>query len=265
MKSPLLTLACTLIATASVAAAPRSTFKYSPPKEDGDDQRPVIVDATIGPQGSDFAMRLRFDKEPWGEACKTRCANATLFLDTDNNTTTGIQLGKKLPETGADMVVVIQGSREYRGDSSTSVLRVKVRQLTGEAKTVEEGEALADYDNNQDPERVQIDGNTVYLLIDTTGPTLPSGRKVRVVYHPPAAKALVATIEGMLSGGSNANVRIFRGSGSKKGWGRPSEAGTPTSTPNSGSQGISPRPGVNPGSQGIPRSGVNPGSQGIRR
>lgn len=225
MKSPLLTLACTLIATASVAAAPRSTFKYSAPKEE--DQRPVVVDATIGPQGSDFAMRLLFDKEPWGENCKTRCANVTLFLDTDNNTTTGLQLGKKLPETGADMAVVVQGAREYKDSSSVAVLRVKVRQLTGESKTVEEGEALADLNNHQDPERVQIDENTVYLLIDATGPTLPSARKVRVVYHPPAAKPLVATIDGMLSGGSSSNVRIFRGGGSKKGWGKAKEAGTP--------------------------------------
>lgn len=225
MKSPLLTLACTLIATTSVAATPRSTFKYSAPKEE--DQRPVIIDATIGPQGSDFAMRLLFDKEPWGENCKTRCANVTLFLDTDNNTTTGLQLGKKLPETGADMAVVVQGAREYKGSSSFAVLRVKVRQLTGESTTVDEGEALADLNNHQDPERVQIDANTVYLLIDATGPTLPSARKVRIVYHPPAAKPLVATIDGMLSGGSSSNVRIFRGGGSKKGWGKAKEAGTP--------------------------------------
>ena len=270
MKRSLLTLACILIATASAAAPPRSTFRYTPPKDEGDDQRPVITEATIGPQGSDFAMRLLFDKEPFGEACKNRCASATLFLDTDNNTTTGIQLGKKLPETGADMAVVVQGAREYGGSSSFAVLRVKVRQLTGESKSVDEGEPLADMDSHQDPERVQIDENTVYLLIDTTGPTLPSGRKVRVVYHPPAAKPLVATIDGMLSGGSNANVRIFRGSGSKKGWGKAKEAGSPAYTNpgsqgmprvNSGSQGSS---GVNPGSQGVP-SGVNRGSQGVYR
>jgi len=233
LKRSLLTLACTLIAGASAAAPPRSTFRYSAPKEE--DQRPVIIDATIGPQGSDFAMRLLFDKEPWGENCKTRCANVTLFLDTDNNTTTGLQLDKKLPETGADMAVIIQGAREYKGTSSFALLRVKVRQLTGESKSVDDGEALADLNNHQDAERVQIDENTVYLLIDATGPTLPSARKVRVVYHPPTAKPLVSTIDGMLSGGSSSNVRIFRGGGSKKGWGKAKEAGTPTSAPSKGS------------------------------
>ncbi|WP_224369405.1 hypothetical protein [Hyalangium versicolor] len=224
MKRPLLTLACTLIASASTAAPPRSTFKYTPP---ADEERPVIVEALVAPQGSDFAMRLRFDKEPWGD-CKNRCANATIFLDTDTNTTTGLQLGKNLPETGADMAVIIQGTRDYRAESSSSQLRVKVRQLTNEAKSVDQGEALSDLDNRQDPERVQIDEKTVYLLIDATGPTLPSARKMRVIYHPPAAKAIQATIAGMLSGGSGGNVRIFRGgSGSNKGWGKAQqEAGT---------------------------------------
>jgi hypothetical protein len=117
LKRSLLTLACILIASTSAAAPPRSTFRYKAPKEE--DQRPVIIDATIAPQGSDFAMRLVFNKEPWGEACKNRCANSTLFLDTDSNTTTGLQLGKQ-PETGADMAVVIQGVREYRGASSVA-------------------------------------------------------------------------------------------------------------------------------------------------
>ena len=223
MKRSLLPLACTLLASTSVAA-PRSTFTYKAPKDET--LRPLIVDATIGPQGSDFAMRLRFDKEPWGDACKNRCANATLFLDTDNNTSTGLQLGKQA-ETGADMAVIIQGIREYKGVSSTAVLRIKVRQLTAAAKSIEDGEALADLTNHLDPERVQLENTTVYLLIDATGPTLPSARKVRVVYHPPAAKAVQATIAGMLSGGSGSGVRIFRGNSNSKGWGKAKEAGSP--------------------------------------
>jgi hypothetical protein len=226
MKRSLLSLAWTLLASTSVAAPPRSTstFSYTAPKDES--QRPLIVDATIGPQGSDFAMRLRFDKEPWGDACKNRCANATLFLDTDSNTSTGLQLGKQA-ETGADMAVIIQGIREYKGTSSTAVLRVKVRQLTSATKSVEDGDALADLTHHQDPERVQLEENTVYLLIDATAPTLPSGRKVRVIYHPPAAKAVQGTIAGMLSGGSSSGVRIFRGNSNTKGWGKTKEAGAP--------------------------------------
>jgi hypothetical protein len=230
VNRPLLTLACTLLAASSFAAPPKVTFRYSPPS---DNERPVIVDATIGPQGSDFAMRLRFDKEPWGELCKNRCANATLFLDTDSNTTTGLQLGRKVPETGADLAVIVQGAREYKGTSSYTYLRVKVRQFTSASKNVDDTEALADLNHRQDPERVQIEENTIYLLIDATAPTLPSSRKVRVVYHPTGGKAIEATIPGMLSGGSSSNVRIFRGrSGSKKGWGKAKEAGSRPSEDN---------------------------------
>jgi hypothetical protein len=229
VNRPLLTLACTLLAVSSFAAPPKATFKFTPPP---DNERPVIVDATIGPQGSDFAMRLRFDKEPWGELCKNRCANATLFLDTDSNTTTGLQLGKKIPETGADLAVIVQGARDYKGTSSDSFLRVKVRQFTSASKNVDDTEALADLNHRQDPERVQIEENTIYLLIDATAPTLPSARKVRVVYHPTGGQAVQATIPGMLSGGSSSNVRIFRGSGSKKGWGKAKEAGSRPSNDN---------------------------------
>ncbi len=244
MKSPLLTLAWTLVAGTSVAAPPDATFRYTPP---ADEERPVIVEATIAPQGSDFAMSLRFDKEPWGELCKNRCANATLFLDTDSNTATGLQLGHKLPETGADLAVIIQGARDYREGRSIPLLRVKVRQLTAESRSADEGEALADLDHARDPERVQLDENTVYLLIDATSPTLPSGRKVRVTYHPPAAKALQATIAGMLTGGSSSNVRIFRGG--NRGWGKAREAGRPlpSSTPARPASGSSPAPAENDG------------------
>jgi hypothetical protein len=223
-----LTLACTLLAASSAAKPPKATFRYTPP---ADTERPVIVDATIGPQGSDFAMRLLFDKEPWGELCKNRCANATLFLDTDNNTSTGLQLGKKVPETGADLAVIVQGAREYKGSSSDSFLRVKVRQFTSASKNVDDTDALADLNHRQDPERIQLEGNSVLLLIDATAPTLPSARKVRVIYHPTGSKAVEATIAGMLSGGSSSGVRIFRG-GSKKGWDKAREAGSRPSEEN---------------------------------
>jgi len=230
VKRPLLMLACTLLAVPSLAAPPKVTFR-SPAPPDG--ERPVILDATIGPQGSDFALRLRFDKVPWGEECKNRCANATLFLDTDSNTTTGLQLGKKIPETGADLAVIVQGARDYKGSSSEAYLRVKVRQFTTASQNVDDTEALADLNHRQDPERVQLDESTVFLLVDATAATLPSARKVRVVYHPTGGKAVEASIPGMLSGGSSSNVRIFRGrGGSKKGWDKAKEAGSRPSNDN---------------------------------
>ncbi|WP_223635206.1 hypothetical protein [Corallococcus sp. EGB] len=221
MKCLPILLACSLLASATASAAGKtaSTLRYKPSQ---DEERPVIVDATIGPQGSDFAMRLKFDKEPFGEECKQRCANVTLFLDTDSSTQSGLQLAgnKKAPENGADLAIVIQGVREYkRQDAPPEVaLRVKVRQLGSDATSADSGELLADLNNRQDPERIQTDGTTVYLLVDATSALLPSARKVRVIYHPPGSKALTASINGMAGASSGRGVQIFkRGSGN---WGR---------------------------------------------
>nr|WP_328707065.1 hypothetical protein [Citreicoccus inhibens] len=231
MRLPAL-LACTLLLGGSAAAAGKTnvTFRYKPPM---DEERPVITDATVGPQGSDFAMRLRFDKLPWGDDCKNRCANATLFLDTDANPHTGLRLGNGAPENGADLAVIIQGARDYKeGGTSSAFLRVKVRQLGDEAKSADDGELLAELNHRQDPERVQSDGTTVYVLVDATTATLPSGRKVRVIYHPPGAKPVQGTVSGMLGSGAGSSVQIFKGtnngktSGKAGNWSRAPAAGT---------------------------------------
>ncbi|WNG35248.1 hypothetical protein F0U61_17455 [Archangium violaceum] len=207
MRTPLLPLALTLLATSAVAKD-RATFRYTPP---ADEERPVVVEGTVGPQGSDFALRLRFDKLPFGQECGTRCANATLLLDTDSSTQSGLKLSDKAPENGADLAIIVQGTRDLSGTKSDGFLRVKVRRLMNEARTVDDGELLTELDNRRDPERIHIEGNTVYLLIDASS-DLPSGRKVRVVYHPPGSKAIQTTIPGMLSGSaSSGKVKIFRG------------------------------------------------------
>lgn len=209
MKRSLPLLVCTLLAGSSVVAKERSTFKYTAPV---DGERPVIVDAVIAPQGSDFAMRLRFDKEPWGEECKSRCANATLLVDTDNSKQTGLRLAQGAPGNGADLAVIIQGVRDYKseGGSAQTWLRVKVRLLGSEASTVDDGELLAELSHKHDTDRIQSDGKTVYLLVDTTHASIPSARKARVVYQPPGGKPIQATIPGMIGGGGNKGVRIFK-------------------------------------------------------
>src|SRR3990167_7923748 len=91
LSSPLL-LSCCL--AASVAFAEKPTISYKAPPS-GDDDRPVMTTIVVSPQGTDYAFKLEFNKPPWGEDCKTRCANATLFLDTDNNKSTGLKLDRK--------------------------------------------------------------------------------------------------------------------------------------------------------------------------
>lgn len=198
MKRLLPSLVCTLLATsASAASKDRATFRYTPPP---DEQRPVVVEATVNAKGGDFALRLRFNEIPWGEECKNRCANATLLLDTDANANTGLKLGKGVPANGADLAVIIQGVREWKEQGADTYLRVKVRQLATGSRTVDEGDLIAEMNHRQDPERVQVDGRTVFVLVDSTSPTLPSARKARVVYHPAGGKAVQASIKGTLTG-----------------------------------------------------------------
>lgn len=231
MKRSLL-LVCTLLAGTSSAAKDRPTFRYTAPP---DGERPVIVDATVGPQGSDFAMRLHFDREPWGEACKNRCANATLLLDTDASKQTGLHLTQDGPANGADLAIVVQGVREaakQQGAPPDTWLRVKVRLLANDARSADDGELLAELNHRQDTERLHVDESTVYVLVDATSPAIPSARKVRVVYQPPGAKPVTATIPGMIGGGGAKGVRIFK-DGS---WGRarnadPKKAHTPAAHP----------------------------------
>lgn len=194
-----------LLATPLSALAQEPALIYSPAKDAGH-ERPIAVEIFAGPQGSNIALELLFDQLPWGEDCRTQCANATIFLDTDASTRTGVNLGKDTPETGADLAVTIQGAREYIGNVAEPHLRVKVRRLKGNAVT--DDAIVAEYTHKLDPERVQSDGRRVFVLVDATSTSLPAGPKMRVVYHPPGAKALTATVQGMRGG--KGKVRVQR-------------------------------------------------------
>lgn len=224
MKRSLSTLACILLASSAVAAPRKAargapskaiTFRYTPP---ADELRPIIVEATVAPKGSDFSLRLRFSQVPWGEECKTRCANATLLLDTDGNTSTGLKLAKGAPETGADLAVIVQGVREWKEDGADTYLRVKVRQLANDARTVDDGDLLVEMDHRRDPERVQADDKTVFVLVDATSATLPSSNRARVIYHPAGGRAVTASIKGMSTGsggGRKGKLEILSGAGNR--------------------------------------------------
>jgi hypothetical protein len=207
-------LAAGLLATSAAAkeAPPSATLHYVPPPESVD--RPLPTDISVGPQGSDLLVKLSFNQLPWGEECKNRCANVTLYLDTDNTRATGLQMGDGKPETGADMAITVQGAREYKEKSAQVFLRAKVRQLTNEATTLEHGEVIAEFSHLTDPDRLKSDKKDVTLLVDATNLTIPSARTMRLVYHPPADKALEATGKGLLAT-SNLRPEMF-GGGKKK-------------------------------------------------
>jgi hypothetical protein len=185
----------TLSGVPAWAQKPAITFRPPPRQED---DRPVIKEIVVGTQGTDYAMKLEFNMPPWGDSCANRCANATIFLDTDNNKTTGLKLkDAKAAETGADLALTVQGLKLYQEKSARSGLKVIVRQFTEESTDVDSGKSLVELDPVQDPERVLAQGSSVFLLIDANIGNLPAGSKMRVVYHPPESKALVATVHGL--------------------------------------------------------------------
>lgn len=206
-----LLLACLTSFAATAMEKPCITYKAPPGDED---DRPVATAITVGPQGSDYAFKVDFNKEPWGEACKNRCANATIFLDTDNDKRTGLKLpagekGKDAPETGADLAITIQGTREYKSESSLSTLKIKVKQFGEDATSADQGTELVDMDARNDTERLNPVEKTVYLLVDANIGSLPSNPKIRVIYHPPEAKPLVGYAKGLNAPGAN-RVEIFK-------------------------------------------------------
>ncbi|MBK7860361.1 MAG: hypothetical protein IPJ65_17465 [Archangiaceae bacterium] len=206
--------ALTLLALLSLPAAasekPCITYKAPP---SGEEERPVATSITVGPQGSDYAFKVDFNKEPWGEVCKTRCANATIFIDTDNDKRSGLKLaqqdGKDAAETGADLAVTIQGVREYKSDSAASTLKIKVKQYAEDATSAEQGIELVEMDVRRDTERLNPVEKSVYLLIDANVGSLPSSPKIRVIYHPPETKPLVGFAKGLNAPGAN-RVEIFK-------------------------------------------------------
>lgn len=202
VTKPLLLLA----AVVSSVALAKPTLTWSPAEDET--ERPLATEVTVAPQASDLAFKVVFNKAPWGEECKNRCANVTLFVDTDNSVGTGLQLGKAA-ETGADMAINIQGARDYKDSRADVMLKVKVRMFGSDATSVEQGELVTELNSRQDPERVESDGETVYVLVDGTSATLPSGKLMRVVYHPPGQSAVTGTSSGMLAGG-NSKVEVFK-------------------------------------------------------
>lgn len=207
MSVRLAVLASCLVAGLAAAEKPTLVYKAPPPNED---ERPVITEAVVSPQGTDYAFKLEFNKEPWGEECRTRCANATLFLDTDNNKSTGLKLeDPKAAETGSDLAVTIQGVKVITEGASKPTLKVKVMQYAETATSVEDGTTLAELDPVADAERVLSSGTSVYLLIDANLGSQPAGKQLRLVYHPPDSKPLVGMARG-LSSPASGRVELFK-------------------------------------------------------
>lgn len=197
----------TVLATSgALAKGAVGVIRYRPPPDES--ERPLPVELFVAPQGSDYTLRVAFDKLPWGEQCQMRCADATIFLDTDDNRRTGLDLGPHARETGADLAITVVGVRQYREHSAEALLKVRVTRLSN-VRSVGEGELLAELDPRHDADRVQSDGPRVSARIDATDAMIPSGKRMRVVYHPPGHVALETVTAGMLASGRTHPIQVL--------------------------------------------------------
>ncbi len=197
-----------LLAGSAWAKPPKplqATLTYPAPPNP--DERPAIKSIFVGPQGGDYVLRLAFNREPWGEACKNKCANATVFLDLDDDKATGLQFDAERPESGADVAVLVQGLRDLSEGRSAPQLKVRIREYGSDRNRIDRFTQLFEFDLKHDGDRLVMDGNTLYLLLG--GAELPRGKKVRVIYHPPDSRALVGTAAG-LDAPKTAQVELMR-------------------------------------------------------
>lgn len=204
-----LALAAALTLPASSFANPVFTFKPAP-----DEERPVITELRATPQGADLSLEVLFDRAPFGALCGLRCANATVFIDTDDNPKTGVQFGKNAPETGAELAVVLQGTNDYRTGDGEPYFRVKVRELPNGARALADDAPVLDLDHRKDKARVQVDAETAFVLVDASATGVKWGKKLRLVYHPPARLPVSGKAAGFTTK-KGGQVEII-GGGSKK-------------------------------------------------
>jgi hypothetical protein len=202
-RSPTLLLGLALLTGLPAFAQGKPTIVYKPKLTGTEVDRPVATRLSVASQGSGYAIRLDFDRDPWGEGCRERCARLSFLLDTDNAPSTGhAGSSARAAENGADLVVTVEGVREYGGPSADAVLKVTYRLLPDGSRSLEEGQVIGEYDHRNDKDQVQVKGASVFLFVDPTESNLPTGRKVRVIYNPPGrppgSKPLVGIVRGLL-------------------------------------------------------------------
>lgn len=222
---PVLTLA--LVWAAPALAAPKGVISFKP-KKSITEGRPTPVRAQLSGRRTDFHLEVTFDQVAYGAACAARCARAQFLIDSDNDTSTGLQQGSGKPPTGADLAVLIEGTEDFTGAKVTPYLRVVVRQFTDEDRTIEDGDVVGNFDHRKDDERIKLDGKAVKLVIDASAESLTTARTSRLVFLAPGVRPLSAVAPGINKeeprSATSAKVVIERG-GSRASRARP--AGPP--------------------------------------
>ena len=100
--------------------------------------------------------------------------------------------------------------RNIQARSIGDLHRARCRELASDATRIEEGRVLSELDLVRDSDRVRVEGKVVFLRVDATSGTLPSGKRMRVVYHPFGAHPVTAQTRGFLAQGGGAKVEVFK-------------------------------------------------------
>lgn len=218
--------ALSVLSTGALAArAPAGTITYKPVKA-ATEGRPTVVKAALSTRGDDFVLKLDFDKVAYGAECGARCARATFLIDTDADTSTGLQQGSGKPPTGANLSVLVEGLEDFTGGKAAPYLKVTIRQYGDEDRTLEDGDLVGTLDHRKDHQRVKLDGKSVTVMVDGSAESIPAAKTSRFVYLAPGVRPLVAQAAGINRSqprsASSDRVSIDRGRPSSK----PSYEGT---------------------------------------
>ena len=178
-------------ATGALAKPVEGLHYQLPPSSGG--ERPYLTAVTGQPESTGYALALTFNKPPLNKDCGSDCTNATLFLDTDNNTSTGLKLSPSAVETGADVAVNFQ--------DIDGRLKIRVRLLSGATQESPEGETL-EADVQRDESHLQVSGTHVSVSIEMSDPRIPKGPRLRIAYHPPAGPPAQALLPGLIAKGN---------------------------------------------------------------
>ena len=206
------------IALLLAAVEPKATASVKFKLTGVEDERPLIKEVSVNNEALDVAFHVTFDRAPSGAACENRCANATLFVDTDFDKATGLKLSDpKALENGADVALVFQGRKSSGEGGEAPEFLIRVKKLANEAGGLDDSEVLHEFNVFRDKQRVHVREANVVVMVDTSEKKFPLGRRMRLVYHPPGAAAVEGVVAGPVKAGGARKVQVIDESKKKKG------------------------------------------------
>lgn len=206
------------IALLLAAVEPKATASVKFKLAGVEAERPLIKEVSVNNEALDVAFHVTFDRAPSGAACENRCANATLFVDTDHDKSTGLKLSDtKALENGADVALVFQGRKSSGEEGETAEFLIRIKKLANEAGGHDDPALLHEFDMLRDKQRMHVRDANVVVMLDTSENHFPLGRRMRLIYHPPGSTAVEGVVTGPVKAAGARKVQVVDESKKKKG------------------------------------------------